>query len=62
MCKNKNKQRQLSEEHFNYDKDKILNDPEINVVVELIDDADDAFEIVFTALRNRKAVVTANKK
>lgn len=60
--KNKNKQRQLSEEHFNYDKDKILNDPEINVVVELIDDADDAFEIVFTALRNRKAVVTANKK
>ena len=32
--KNKNKQRQLSEEHFNYDKDKIQNDHEIKVEVE----------------------------
>jgi homoserine dehydrogenase len=32
------------------------------VIVELIDDADSAFEIVSTALKNGKAVVTANKK
>ncbi len=60
--KNENKQRQLPDSHFVYDKDIILNDPEINVVVELIDDADAAFDIVSAALRNGKAVVSANKK
>ena len=34
----------------------------INVIVELIDDADAAFDIVKTALQNGKAVVSANKK
>jgi len=60
--KNKNKIRPETEAHFTFDKNEILNDPEINVVVELIDDADAAFEIVSTALRNGKAVVSANKK
>ncbi|MFL5741594.1 MAG: homoserine dehydrogenase [Flavisolibacter sp.] len=40
----------------------ILNDPEINLVVELIDDADEAYKIVTTAFRNKKSVVSANKK
>ena len=40
----------------------ILNDESINVVVELIDDADAAFEIVKTALQKGKSVVSANKK
>ncbi|GAC1486711.1 MAG: hypothetical protein NVS1B13_14350 [Flavisolibacter sp.] len=39
-----------------------MNDPEINVVVELIDDADEAFKIVSAALINKKLVVSANKK
>lgn len=60
--KNKNKQRQISSEHFIFDKNEILNDDEINTVVELIDDADAAYEIVKTALQKGKAVVTANKK
>ena len=60
--KNRNKARQLPAEYFTFDKYEILNDPEINVVVELIDDADAAFEIVSTALEHGKAVVTANKK
>ena len=60
--KNRNKTRRLPENIFTYDKDELLNNPDINVIVELIDDADAAFEIVSTALRNRKAVVTANKK
>ncbi len=47
---------------FTFDRAEILNDPTVNVVVELIDDADAAFEIVCTAMRNGKAVVTANKK
>jgi homoserine dehydrogenase len=40
----------------------ILNNPEINVVVELIDDADEAYHIVKYALQQGKHVVTANKK
>jgi len=60
--KHKNKPRPLSEDLFTFDAGDVLNDPEIDVVVELIDDADAAFEIVRTALQNGKAVVTANKK
>src|SRR5947208_3051998 len=60
--KDKNKQRQLPSHHFTFDKNEILNDDEINTVVELIDDADAAFEIVKAALQKGKAVVTANKK
>ncbi len=60
--KNKNKERILDDSFFTFDKDEILNDPDIDVVVELIDDANAAFEIVKTALQNGKAVVTANKK
>jgi len=40
----------------------ILKDRDINVVVELIDDADAAHNIVTYALRSGKAVVSANKK
>ena len=60
--KHKNKPRPLSEDLFTFDASEVLNDPEIDVVVELIDDADAAFRIVRTALENGKAVVTANKK
>ena len=60
--KHKNKPRPLSEDLFTFNASDVLNDPEIDVVVELIDDADAAFEIVRTALENGKAVVTANKK
>jgi homoserine dehydrogenase len=60
--KNKNKERILPAHFFTFDKNEILNDPEIDVVVELIDDATVAFDIVKTSLQNGKAVVTANKK
>lgn len=60
--KNKSKQRQIAADHFTFDRNEILNDDEINTVVELIDDADAAFEIVKAALQKGKAVVTANKK
>ncbi len=39
----------------------IVNDPEIDVVVELMGGVEEAFEVVKTALLNGKAVVTANK-
>jgi homoserine dehydrogenase len=62
VVKHPDKEREISAEHFSYDKHDILNDPEINVVVELIDDAEAAFAIVSEALKKGKAVVTANKK
>ena len=60
--KNKNKQRPLAHDIFTFNKEDILNDPDIDVVIELIDDANAAFEIVKAALQNGKSVVTANKK
>ncbi|MBK7433520.1 MAG: homoserine dehydrogenase [Chitinophagaceae bacterium] len=60
--KNADKTRDIPAAHFTTDASVLLNDDSINVIVELIDDADAAFEIVKTALQNRKAVVSANKK
>jgi homoserine dehydrogenase len=60
--KHRNKTRPVADSFFTFDKNEILNDPEIDIVVELIDDSKAAFEIVRTALLNGKAVVTANKK
>lgn len=60
--KDKHKTRPIPDHFFTYDKSEILNDPEIDIVVELIDDAKAAYEIVKTALQHGKAVVTANKK
>jgi len=39
----------------------IVNDPEIDVVVELMGGVEEPFEVVKAALKNGKAVVTANK-
>lgn len=60
--KNRTKQRPIPESFFTYDRDEILNDPDIDIIVELIDDANAAFEIVKASLQKGKAVVTANKK
>lgn len=62
VVKDPSKQRQVEPELISYDKWDILNDPEIDVVVELIDHAEDAYSIVSEALRRGKHVVTANKK
>lgn len=60
--KHPEKQRPIAPEYFTTDPAAILNDSEIDVVVELIDDAEAAFEIVSGALQRGKAVVSANKK
>jgi len=56
------KKRDAPEALFTTDGALLLNDCAINVIVELIDDADAAYQIVTTALRKGKAVVSANKK
>jgi len=60
--RNHHKLRPIPAEHFTFDKNIILEDPEINVIVELIDDSEAAFDIVVTAMKNGKGVVSANKK
>jgi len=60
--KNPGKQRTLPAELFTTDRDEILNDPEINTVVELINDTEAAYEIVSRALSTGRNVVSASKK
>ena len=60
--KHPGKSRNAPDALFTADKDVLLYDEEINVIVEVIDDADAAFEIVSIALNNGKAVVSASKK
>ena len=60
--KHPGKKRNAPAELFTTDKDELLNDKEINVIVEVIDDADAAFDIVKTALKNKKEAVSSSKK
>jgi homoserine dehydrogenase len=60
--KNAGKKRNAPASLFTTDKNELLNDSSINVIVEVIDDADAAYEIVTTALQNGKDVVSASKK
>ncbi len=60
--KDETKVRSLAPTLFTTNKNELLFDDEINVIVELINDADAAFEIVKTAMQNGKAVVSANKR
>jgi homoserine dehydrogenase len=60
--KQADKEREIPKHHFTADADELLNDEEINVIVELIDDADAAYQLVKAALKKGKCVVSANKK
>src|SRR5215470_1850379 len=60
--KHPGKKRNAPEELFTTDKNLLLKDPEINVIVEVINESEPAFEIVSTALKNGKEVVSASKK
>jgi homoserine dehydrogenase len=60
--KNPGKLRTLPQELFTTDRDELLNNPEINTIVELINDTEAAFEIVSRALSSGKNVVSASKK
>jgi homoserine dehydrogenase len=60
--KDKNKKRKIDAGYFTFDKEEILKRNNLNVIVELIDNADEAFAIVKQAMNNGVSVVTANKK
>lgn len=56
------KKRSLPATYFTDQPEVIFSDPEINLIVELIDDADASFRIVKQALNQHIAVVSGNKK
>jgi homoserine dehydrogenase len=60
--KNPDKKRNAPAELFTTDKYELLNDAEINVIVEVINESEPAFDIVSAALRGNKEVVSASKK
>ncbi len=60
--KDKNKKRKIASKYFTYDKEDILGNNKLDVIVELIDNSADAYEIVSRALSKGVNVVTANKK
>lgn len=60
--KHPDKKRSAPQELFTVYPEILLSDSSINVIVELIDDADAAFDITKKALKAGKAVVSANKK
>jgi homoserine dehydrogenase len=60
--KTRGKERKIDASYFTFDREEILSRNNLDVVVELIDNADEALEIVSTAMKNGVSVVTANKK
>lgn len=60
--KHADKKRNANADLFTTSYEELLNDEEINVIIELISDADEAYKIVTAALSKKKAVVSANKK
>lgn len=60
--KNPQKKRMAPDSLFTTRKEDILDDPEINVVVEVINESEAAYEIVSVALQRHKSVVSASKK
>ncbi|MCE2788815.1 MAG: homoserine dehydrogenase [Saprospiraceae bacterium] len=62
VVKDPSKKRQVPSSLISFHKEEILDDPAIDIVVELINDSDAAYHIVCDALKKGKHVVSANKK
>lgn len=60
--KNAGKERGISSDLFTTDPREILDNPEIDIVIELIDDAEAAREIIFETLKKGIPTISANKK
>ena len=60
--KNKNKKREVNVQYITDDPFEIANDPAIDVVVEVAGGVDPCLEVLKTAIKNKKHIVTANKE
>ena len=59
--KSPDKPRTLPAEQFSFEADELLADPDLDLLVEVIDDPAEAYRLVSAALRQGRRVVTANK-
>lgn len=62
VIKQKDKERNAPRRLFTTHSDTVLEDPSIDLIVELIDDAKAALDISLKAMNNKKSVISANKK
>lgn len=60
--RNLNKKREVEVKEITNDPFEIANDPEIDVVVEVAGGIDPCLDVIKTAIKNKKHVVTANKE
>ena len=60
--RNKNKKREVNVQYITDDPFEIANDPEIDVVVEVAGGVDPCLDVLKTAIKNKKHIVTANKE
>jgi homoserine dehydrogenase len=60
--KDRNKKRTLPPEMFVYDKWEILNNDDLDLIIEMISDTEEAYKIVTAALKKGKKVISASKK
>lgn len=60
--RNLNKRRDVEVRYITDDPFEIVNDPEIDVVVEVAGGVNPAFDLLKTAIKNKKHIVTANKE
>jgi homoserine dehydrogenase len=60
--KSKKKKRNAPKELFCYDAMLLVNDQEVDIIVEVIDDPEYAYEIAKRTLRQGKTLISANKK
>ncbi|MFT8323188.1 MAG: homoserine dehydrogenase [Bacillus sp. (in: firmicutes)] len=61
LVKNVNKERDISQEILTTDVNEILNDPDIDVIIEVMGGVEETYKCLIQALNNKKHVVTANK-
>ena len=59
--KSPGKPRTLPAERFSFEADELLADPDLDLLVEVIDDPTEAYRLVSAALRQGRQIVTANK-
>lgn len=60
--KDKNKSRKVNKNRLTYNYQELIDDEEIDLIVELIDDAEVAYDIAIKTLSKGKNLVSANKK
>ena len=62
FVKDLNKKRNIANSFLTNNADEILNDPEINLIIEVLGGEEPALGFVIKALQNKKHLVTANKE